>query len=81
MITRKIRFQNERITSVLKFFLTPLQGNIMLRDTACMIFKFQLNGSNKYLLNFFGKKNRLSGTCLYIILIIIKYVTINELMI
>lgn len=80
MITRKIRFQNERITSVLNFFLTPLHGKVMLRDTACMIFKFQLNGSNKYLLKIF-EKNRLSGTCLYIILIIIKYVTINELMI
>lgn len=34
-------------------YLTPLQGEAMLRDTACMIFKFQLNGSNKYLLNFF----------------------------
>lgn len=34
-------------------FLTHLQGDIMLRDTTCMIFKFQLNGSNKYLLNFF----------------------------
>lgn len=52
----------------------------MLRDTSCMIIKFQLNGSNKYLLKIF-EKNRLSGTCLYIILIIIKYVTINELMI
>lgn len=52
----------------------------MLRDTACMMIKFQLNGSNKYLLKFF-EKNRLSGTCLYIILFIIKDVTINELMI
>lgn len=34
-------------------YLTHLQGEAMLRDTACMIFKFQLNGSNKYLLNFF----------------------------
>lgn len=33
----------------------------MLRDTACMIIKFQLNGSNKYLLKIF-EKNRLSGT-------------------
>lgn len=61
-------------------YLTHLQGEVMLRDTACMIIKFQLNGSNKHLLKFF-EKNRLSGTCLYIILIIIKYVTINELMI
>lgn len=61
-------------------YLTHLQGEAMLRDTACMIIKFQLNGNNKYLLKTF-EKNRLSGTCLYIILTIKKDVTINELMI
>lgn len=61
-------------------YLTHLHGEAMLRDTACMIIKFQSNGSIKYLLKTF-EKNRLSGTCLYIILIIIKYVTINELII
>lgn len=70
----------KELQSVLKFFNSFTGGHYAERH--CMHdYKISIKWKQQIFIKFFWKKNRLSGTCLYIILIIIKYVTINELMI